>query len=85
MGHSGEPLSSCRLDCWNGKWSRETLSIFGETLTHCPSVYRQSAASPGTSALHGLRSPEEERKQDAYQERLFLFFVTNPSLGAGES
>lgn len=43
------------------------------------------AASPKTSALRGPRNPEEERKQDAYQERLFLFFVTHPSLGAGES
>lgn len=52
---------------------------------HLLSVHRLSAASPETSALQGLRSPEEERKQDAYQERLFLFFVTNPlTWGWGE-
>lgn len=46
-------------------------------------VRRPSSASPETSALYGQRSPEEERKQDAYQERLFLFFVTDPHLGLG--
>lgn len=49
------------------------------------SVHRSSAASPEASALHGLRSPEEERKQDAYQERLFLFFVTYPHSGLGRA
>lgn len=48
-------------------------------------VCRPSAASPETSALSGPRSPEEERKQDAYQERLFLFFVTDPHLGLGRA
>lgn len=48
-----------------------------ETLTFCLSVCRPSALNPETSALQDLRSPEK-RKQDAYQERLFLFFVTNP-------
>lgn len=56
-----------------------------ETLALGGSLCRLSAASPKTSALHGVRSPEEERKQDAYQERLFLSFVTNPLTGAGES
>lgn len=48
-------------------------------------VQKPSSASPETSALHDQRSPEEERKQDAYQERLFLFFVTDPHLGLGRA
>lgn len=50
---------------------------------HGPAVCRPSAASLETSAPYGPRSPEKERKQDAYQERLFLFFVTDPHLGLG--
>lgn len=56
-----------------------------ETPTFSLSVHRPSAASQETSALHGPRSSEEERKQDAYRERLFLFFVTDPSLGLGRA
>lgn len=52
---------------------------------HGPAVCRPSAASLETSAFYGPRSPEEERKQDAYQERLFLFFVTDPHLGLGRA
>lgn len=52
---------------------------------HWLDVHRPSSASPETSALYGQRSPEEERKQDTYQERLFLFFVTDPHLGLGRA
>lgn len=40
---------------------------------------------PGDIRFYSPRSPEEERKQDAYQERLFLFFVTDPHLGLGRA
>lgn len=73
-GGLGPPLQGAPVSTQARPWAGEGP----DTLTLRWSARRPRAASPETSALRGPRSPEQGRKQDAYQERLFLFSSTDP-------